>query len=87
MLKHTLLSSEGILILEPSDALQAADFEAVVHDMDPYLAEHGSLAGVMILAKAFPGWLNLEAALGWLKSGGDSTTRESADTAPLGEPR
>ncbi len=63
MLKHTLLYDEGILILEPSDVLEAADFEAVIHDMDPYLAEHDSLAGLMIFAKAFPGWLNLESAI------------------------
>ncbi len=67
MLKHTLLACEGILILEPSDALEAADFEAVVHDIDPYLTEHDSLAGVIIVAKAFPGWLNLEAAISHLR--------------------
>ena len=67
MLKHTLLSGEGILILEPSEALEAADFEAVIHDMDPYLAEHDSLSGVMIFARAFPGWLNLEAAISHLQ--------------------
>ncbi len=67
MLKHTLLSDEGILILEPSEALESADFEAVIHDMDPYLAEHDSLAGLMIFAKVFPGWLNLEAAISHLQ--------------------
>lgn len=67
MLKHTLLSDEGILILEPSAALESADFEAVVHDMDPYLAKHDSLAGVMIFAKAFPGWMTLEAAISHLQ--------------------
>ncbi|TWU46865.1 SpoIIAA family protein [Rubripirellula reticaptiva] len=67
MLKHTLLSHEGILILEPSETLEATDFEAVVQDIDPYLAEHDSLAGVMIFVKAFPGWLNLEAAIGHLQ--------------------
>lgn len=67
MLNHTLLSNEGTLILEPSGPLEAADFAAVTHDMDPYLAKHGSLAGVMIFAKAFPGWLNLEAAISHLR--------------------
>lgn len=67
MLKHTLLSTEGILVLEPSESLEAADFEAVVHEMDPYLAEHGSLAGVLIFARAFPGWMNLEAAISHLR--------------------
>jgi len=67
MLKHTLLSTEGILILEPSSPLEAVDFLAVTHDMDPYLAKHGSLAGVLIFAKAFPGWLNLEATISHLR--------------------
>lgn len=63
MLKHTFLNAEGILILEPSGALEATDFEAVSHDIDPYLTTHDSLAGVIIFAKAFPGWMNLEAAI------------------------
>ena len=67
MLKHKLLLPDGILILEPSSPLDAADFEAVANEIDPYLAEHGILAGVMIFAKAFPGWLNLEAAIAHLQ--------------------
>mgnify|MGYP002639973779 CR=1 FL=1 len=67
MLKHTLLPTEGILILEPSETLEAADFEAVIHDMDSYLADHDSMVGVMIFAKAFPGWLNLESAIDHMK--------------------
>ena len=67
MLKHTLLAEDGILILEPSEALTTADFDSVSHDMNLYLAEHKSLAGVMIFAKAFPGWSNLEAAKDHLK--------------------
>ena len=67
MLKHTLLLPEGILILEPSSPLEAADFEALAHEIDPYLTEHNTLAGVMAFAKAFPGWLNLEAAVAHLR--------------------
>jgi SpoIIAA-like len=67
MLKRKLLSAEGILILEPSSPLEAADFEAVAHEIDPYLAEHDTLAGVMVVAKAFPGWMNLEAAISHLR--------------------
>jgi len=67
MLTHKLLLPEGILILEPLSPLEAADFEAVAHEIDPYLAEHDTLAGVMVFAKAFPGWLNLEAAIAHLQ--------------------
>ncbi|MEQ8667628.1 MAG: STAS/SEC14 domain-containing protein [Pirellulales bacterium] len=63
MLKHKLLSPEGILILEPSSPLEAPDFEDLAREIDPYIAEHGALSGVLVYAKAFPGWLNLEAAV------------------------
>ena len=61
MLKHQLLLPEGILILEPDAPLEATDFEALIREIDPYIAEHGKLSGLMIRAKAFPGWANLEA--------------------------
>jgi len=61
MLNHKLLSTEGILILEPVAPLEAADFEGLAHEIDPYIVEHGKLPGVMIHAKVFPGWVNIEA--------------------------
>ena len=67
ILKHKLLLPEGILILEPSAPLEAADFEAVAHEIDAYLAEHDTLAGVMVFAKVFPGWVNLEAFLAHMR--------------------
>jgi hypothetical protein len=67
MLKHTLLSSEGILILEPSAPLEAGDFEDLAREIDPYIAEQDTLSGVLIYAKAFPGWSNLEAAIAHLQ--------------------
>jgi len=62
-LKHQLLLPEGILLLEPDAPLEAADFEDLVRAIDPYIAEHGKLSGLMIRAKAFPGWANLEGFL------------------------
>ena len=62
-LKHQLLLPEGILILEPDAPLEAADFEGLVREIDPYIAEHGKLSGLMIRAQAFPGWANPEAFL------------------------
>jgi hypothetical protein len=61
MLKHQLLLPEGILILEPDAPLEATDFESLVREIDPYIAEHGKLPGLMFRAKAFPGWANPEA--------------------------
>ena len=67
MLKHKLLLPEGILVLEPDAPLQAADFEGLAHVIDPYIAEHGKLPGLMIHARAFPGWANLDAFLAHMR--------------------
>ena len=61
MLHHKLLQPEGILILEPESALEAADFENLARELDPYIAEHKKLPGLMIHAKSFPGWTNFDA--------------------------
>jgi hypothetical protein len=66
MLQHTLLVKDGMLVLEASGPFEIRDFEAIMEDVQPYLDTHKSLAGVMIFARAFPGWLNLEAATGLL---------------------
>ena len=63
MLKHQLLLSDGILILEPDAPLEAADIEGLVREVDPFIAKHGKLSGLMIHAKVFPGWANLDAFL------------------------
>jgi hypothetical protein len=67
MLRHQLLSPEGIPILEPAAPLEAADFVAVAREVDPYIAEHGKLTGLLLHAKAFPGWENLEAFLAHMR--------------------
>ena len=67
MLSHKLLLPEGILVLEPDAPLQAADFEGLAREIDPYIAEHGKLTGLMIHARAFPGWANLDAFLAHMR--------------------
>ena len=66
-LNHKLLLPEGILILEPESPLEAADFVVVDREIDPYIAKHGKLPGLMIHAKVFPGWENLEAFLAHIR--------------------
>jgi hypothetical protein len=67
VLNHKLLSPEGILILEPDAPLEAADFAGLAHEIDPYIAEHGTLPGLMLHAKTFPGWVNLEAVFAHMR--------------------
>lgn len=64
MLVHHLDRNTGVLTLSPSGPLTAADFAAVAAEVDPWIAEHGSLNGVLIHARAFPGWENFTGFLG-----------------------
>jgi hypothetical protein len=67
MLKHTVIEPEEILILEPDAPLEATDFEDLAREIDPCIAEHGKLPGLMIHAKAFLGWANPDAFLAHMR--------------------
>ena len=67
MLKHDLREDDGILTLHPEGPLEAADFAALASDVDAYLERHGTLRGVLIRAKSFPGWKDFGALLAHLK--------------------
>jgi len=56
MLTFELLRDQGILIVQPAAPLQAEDFRSLAATVDPYIAERGQLAGLLIDAPAFPGW-------------------------------
>jgi hypothetical protein len=55
-LSFDLLEDKGVLIMEPHGELEAADFERVSAQIDPYIDRAGRLKGVMIVAQHFPGW-------------------------------
>ena len=67
MLKHELRQDDGILALHPEGPLEATDFTTLTREVDAYLARHGTLRGVLIHAKSFPGWKNFSALLAHLK--------------------
>jgi hypothetical protein len=67
MLKHTIIEPEGILILDPHAPLEAADFEGLEREIDPYIANYGKLPGMMIHANAFPGWAHPDAFLAHMR--------------------
>ena len=56
MINHQLLRDEGILVVSPTTPLEAGDFEEVSREVDPFIEENGSLQGLLIEAKSFPGW-------------------------------
>ena len=56
MIKHHIMETEGILVLEPVSALSADDFRGLASSVDTYLAGHQTLHGLLIHAQQFPGW-------------------------------
>ena len=67
MLNYELNRTEGILILKPTGPLESTDFEKLAGEVDPYIIENGTLNGLMIYTKSFPGWDNFAAFLSHIK--------------------
>src|ERR1700760_4766231 len=67
MINYELLRDEGILIIRPTGSLEAADFQKIAEEVDPYIEAHGKLHGVMIDAPAFPGWKDFAAVVAHLR--------------------
>ena len=67
MVEHELRQAEGILILRPKGRLEAADFQNVAQEIDPYIEANGKLNGILLDAQAFPGWKDFAALLAHLK--------------------
>ena len=55
-LSFELNEEQGVLILQPQGELEAADFERVAAEVDPFIEKAGELKGVMVVAEHFPGW-------------------------------
>ena len=70
MIKHRIMQTEGILVIEPISALSVDDFQGLTVSVDAYLTEHPTLHGMLIHAEHFPGWENfagLSAHLGFVR--------------------
>jgi hypothetical protein len=58
-ISHRLLPESGIIVVEVKHALSAQDFDALAFTADTWIESHGSLQGIVIHAREFPGWENL----------------------------
>lgn len=67
MVKHNFIRADGILILEPEAALQSSDFNELSSLIDPYIAEHGKLNGLVIHTDSFPGWQDFASMISHIK--------------------
>jgi hypothetical protein len=56
---HRLLPESGVIVVEVTQALRAQDFDALAFTADTWIEDHGSLQGLVIHAREFPGWQNL----------------------------
>jgi len=63
MISFELLRDKSILVVEPHGALEAADFRRLAETVDPYLADQGTLSGLLIEAPSFPGWEDFAALI------------------------
>jgi hypothetical protein len=67
MVEFELRKADGILILRPQGRLEAADFERVASEVDPYVEANGKLHGILLDAAAFPGWKDFAALIAHFK--------------------
>ena len=67
MIQFELLRDHGILILSPDGPLEKGDFERLSQEIDPFIVSNGKLTGLMICAKAFPGWESFGALVSHLR--------------------
>jgi len=66
-LSFEFLREQGVLILRPHGALDAADFGRISAAIAPYLEHKGASIGVMIVAEHFPGWDGIAAFVAHLR--------------------
>lgn len=67
MLEHELRAEDGILILHPRGPLEASDFTSLAKIVDGHLESGGKLRGILISAKSFPGWGDLDGLIAHMK--------------------
>ncbi len=60
-ISHRLVPQRSVLVVEPRGPLRPEDFDAIALVVDPWIESHGSLRGLVVHMKAFPGWESLGA--------------------------
>jgi hypothetical protein len=56
---HRMIAETGVLVVDVQSALRVQDFDSIAVTADSWIESHGSLQGLVIHAKKFPGWENL----------------------------
>lgn len=64
---HRLIPESGVIVVEVKQALRAQDFDALSTTADAWIESHGSLQGLVIHAREFPGWENFGSLLSHMR--------------------
>jgi hypothetical protein len=56
---HRLIPESGVVVVEVSQTLRQPDFDALGLTVDSWLDTHDRLQGLVLHARAFPGWENI----------------------------
>ena len=66
-ISYRLLTDSGVIQIEVQGSLRAQDFDALALAADHWIEAHGSLQGLVIHAREFPGWENFGSLLHHLR--------------------
>ncbi len=66
-LRHQFVDNSGVLLVDVSDTLRKHDFEELSSAADAWIEVHGKLTGLVVHAREFPGWQNVDAMLSHLR--------------------
>ncbi len=56
---HRVLAEAGVVVVEVAEPLRVQDVDALATVVDGWLTEHPTLHGLVVHARAFPGWENV----------------------------
>ena len=60
-------AQKAIAILSPTETLHSDDFAKLAEMIDPYIAEHGKINGLIIYTENFPGWEDFSAFISHIR--------------------
>ena len=67
MLTCTIHEDPGVAVVKPAGPLTREDFAQLTGEVDAYLADHDSLAGLLIEASGFDGWEDFDGFVAHLR--------------------
>jgi len=67
MIESELLRDKAVLVVRPTGRLEAADFLGLARVVDPYLADKGTLNGLLVEATSLRGWNDFAALIEHLR--------------------